>query len=122
MLVVLVGWVIFRADNFSYGLKYIQAMFTIGREPLYNSQIFLHVNNEFSLTMLAALIGMTPLPSAVMKRLTSRSEHPQNSTACSVFGGPVMAACQLLGLGTIYFYSVASIMGGAYNPFLYFRF
>lgn len=122
MLVVVIGWVLFRADNFAYALGYIQAMFTPGREPLYNSQIFLHINNEFILTMLAALIGMTPLPAAIMRKFSLGAAGSDESGSCSLLGRPVMAACQLAGLGAVYLYSVASIMGGAYNPFLYFRF
>ncbi len=50
LLVVLVGWVFFRADTFAHALAYLQAMVDFSRAPLFNSQLFLALNNEFSLT------------------------------------------------------------------------
>ncbi|XOF35153.1 MAG: MBOAT family O-acyltransferase [Candidatus Electrothrix sp. YB6] len=122
--VIIFGWVIFRAENFSAALAYLQAMCTPGRAPIYNSQIFLLINNEFKLTLVAGILGSLPLLQSIAKKIgkhTSSAESTRREPA-DPLGGVVMATVQIAGLSFILLYSIAGIMGGSYNPFLYFRF
>ncbi len=116
LLVVLVGWVFFRADTFAHALAYLQAMVDFSREPLFNSQLFLALNNEFSLTLAAAVIGSAPL-FALLQRW--RAGRP-------IVSAPAVrrlaATAQVGSLGFVLVYSIAAVLGGAHNPFLYFRF
>ena len=116
LLVVLVGWVFFRADTFAHALAYLQAMVDFSREPLFNSQLFLALNNEFSLTLGAAVIGSAPL-FALLRRW--RAGRP-------IVPAPAMrrlaATARVGSLGFVLVYSIAAVLGGAHNPFLYFRF
>jgi len=116
LLVVLVGWVFFRADTFAHALAYLQAMVDFSRAPLFNSQLFLALNNEFSLTLAAAVIGSAPL-FALLQRW--RAGRP-------IVSAPAVrrlaATAQVGSLGFVLVYSIAAVLGGAHNPFLYFRF
>ena len=91
-------------------------MVDFSREPLFNSQLFLALNNEFSLTLGAAVIGSAPL-FALLRRW--RAGRP-------IVPAPAMrrlaATARVGSLGFVLVYSIAAVLGGAHNPFLYFRF
>ena len=115
LLVVLVGWVFFRADTFAHALAYLQAMVDFSREPLFNSQLFLALNNEFSLTMAAAVIGSAPVFMLLQRWRAGRPIVPAPAMRW------LAATAQVGSLGFVLVYSIAAVLGGAHNPFLYFR-
>ena len=116
LLVVLVGWVFFRADTFAHALAYLEAMVDFSRPPLFNSQLFLALNNEFSLTLAAAVIGSTPVFMLLQRWRTGRPIVPAPAMRW------LAATAQVGSLGFVLVYSIAAVLGGAHNPFLYFRF
>jgi len=116
LLVVLVGWVFFRADTFAHALAYLQAMVDFSRPPLFNSQLFLALNNEFSLTLAAAVIGSTPVFMLLQRWRAGRPIVPAPAMRW------LAATAQVGSLGFVLVYSIAAVLGGAHNPFLYFRF
>ncbi len=120
LLTVILGWVIFRADTFPHAIGYIKAMFSPGRPELYNSQIFLYLNNEFIVTFIVAIIGMTP----IIHQLVIALEKRVWAADGIAFSWPriLFAGVELMVLLFLLLYSIAAIMGGSYNPFLYFRF
>ena len=122
MLVVVLGWVIFRSESFSFALAYLRAMFSPGTPAIYNSQIFLHMNNEFYFTLAAGLIGSVPLFAVLAKKFSAIPQVADQGVMSNCLGNPITAMLQVSGLMFVLSYSVASIMGGSYNPFLYFRF
>ena len=116
LLVVLVGWVFFRADTFAHALAYLEAMVDFSRPPLFNSQLFLALNNEFSLTLAAAVIGSAPLFALLQRWRAGRPIVPAPAMRW------LAATAQVGSLGFVLVYSIAAVLGGAHNPFLYFRF
>ena len=116
LLVVLVGWVFFRADTFAHALAYLEAMVDFSRPPLFNSQLFLALNNEFSLTLAAAVIGSTPVFMLLQRWRAGRPIVPAPAMRW------LAATAQVGSLGFVLVYSIAAVLGGAHNPFLYFRF
>ena len=116
LLVVLVGWVFFRADTFAHALAYLQAMVDFSRPPLFNSQLFLALNNEFSLTLAAAVIGSAPVFMLLQRWRAGRPIVPAPAMR------RLAATARVGSLGFVLVYSIAAVLGGAHNPFLYFRF
>ena len=116
LLVVLVGWVFFRADTFAHALAYLEAMVDFSRPPLFNSQLFLALNNEFSLTLAAAVIGSAPVFMLLQRWRAGRPIVPAPAMRW------LAATAQVGSLGFVLVYSIAAVLGGAHNPFLYFRF
>ena len=116
LLVVLVGWVFFRADTFAHALAYLQAMVDFSRPSLFNSQLFLALNNEFSLTLAAAVIGSAPVFMLLQRWRAGRPIVPAPAMRW------LAATAQVGSLGFVLVYSIAAVLGGAHNPFLYFRF
>lgn len=120
MLVVVVGWVFFRSDNFGYALGYLQAMVTFDTPQLYNSQIFININNEFYFALGVAIVCCAPVYK-VIEKLHNQFIAGKGGAAHPLVGGALSLVNGCF-LGFIFLYSVANLLGGAYNPFLYFRF
>jgi len=119
ILIVTIGWVFFRAETFSHAFNYLQAMVDFSTPPLYNSQLFLNINNEFFVVLIIALICSAPVYNFFAKKLQEWDccEYPGSSLVSYV-----VSTCNICFLSFIFLYSIASLMGGSYNPFLYFRF
>jgi alginate O-acetyltransferase complex protein AlgI len=113
--VVLVGWVIFRADTLAHARGYLAAMFgaNAGSDALASM-----ASAEIVIVMAVALLAATPLPGLAARRFAgfdaavtvggARAALVQNAWLCSLLLAFVLAAMR--------------IAGGAYNPFIYFRF
>lgn len=119
LVAVIIGWVIFRADSIGYAMGYVKAMFSFGRPDLFNSQIFINVNNNFILTFIVATIFSVPVREIILKVLNIESLE---EVVTGKFSGAVWQLLSFLSLGFIYLYSISSMLGSGYNPFLYFRF
>ncbi|NLZ16295.1 MAG: MBOAT family protein [Desulfobulbaceae bacterium] len=120
MLVVVVGWVFFRAETLEYALAYLKAMVTPSTPPFFNSHIFLALNGEFYCMLAVAVLYAIPLSSYTAPLLIRLPQLQQLATNGIV--KPAISLGWLCFLAFILLYSVASLQGGAHNPFLYFRF
>ncbi len=106
MLVVIVGWVMFRM-NFSHGIDYILHMFRF--TPGMN-----HLGNTFTLKI-CLFGGLGILLCGPLQRLLPKwSKKLLDETYCS--------AVEMLLLLGILFLCVVMLVSDMYNPFIYFRF
>ena len=110
-LAVLLGWVLFSLGSLGEIGGYLAAMFGFGGK-LGDSQGWYLLGEYFILFGIAA-IASTPLPNLVMGRL----EKSETGWGIALYrlGEKVVPALLLL-------LSVAVIVDGTFNPFLYFRF
>lgn len=105
MLLVMVGWVFFRAENLSWAAQYLMSMFALNGNALANDQTWYYFStNCFMLILMcASAFGIfNNMPK--IKRPTVRLTL-QAITYLAIF-----AVC------------IVFLVGGTYNPFLYFRF
>ena len=104
LLAVLLGFVVFRADTIREGFLWIGRMFTgFGSNPSAMSLARMQMNPLFLTALAAACIASCP----VIEKLRRKKGYEVIADLCSVVG---LVAC------------VLSLAGGAYNPFIYFRF
>ena len=109
LLVVTVGFVLFRADTLSQGLSMIAAMFTgfsFGEEMM--STAILQLTPLFLFMTAAGVICAAPWKEWLEKK--GRKLLPMVES----FSYPVSIALLIL--------CILSLSGGTYNPFIYFRF
>ena len=112
-VIVMIGWVLFRADTIDYAVRYVGAMFgSHGNTPA------LFVNSQFIFTLIVAtffsFIGLIP-----SKKLQSKLNHlsflnTPFSTRKYVLVGLVIIVLLV--------FSASFILKGSFNPFIYFRF
>jgi alginate O-acetyltransferase complex protein AlgI len=113
MLIVIVGWVFFRAETLPGSIAFLKAMAGLSAAAPTPYTVRWYLTPELWLALAAGAIGSTPWVPALARRL-SRAEPPQA-------GWPVL----VLSTTTLVALLVASIMSMAartYNPFIYFRF
>ncbi len=119
MLVVCVGFVIFRADTVSQGFFLIRQMFVFQATGNQDMSLAIRQLTPWFLTMGAVgLVGMAPIkPLASWVRDTiQRGEETGSWKAI-----PLQA---MLGIGSvgILMWCMVRLSGSTYNPFIYFRF
>jgi len=113
LLVVAVGFVLFRADSFEQGLFFINQMFTGFHFEYASTALAMEqLTPLFIVVFLVAVVGCTPLKQSLERRLEQSGKLLQKvATAASyVFAFVLLFVC------------ILSLSGGGYNPFIYFRF
>ncbi len=112
IFVVIIGWVIFRAESLSFGLGYLTIMF-MGNNIIPPFNLWAYLTNMVILSLMIGCIGSTPFPSRLkqiaVSKLPARYDFILNTSL------NITAICILL-------ISISSIAAGTYNPFIYFRF
>ncbi|MFN0245161.1 MAG: MBOAT family O-acyltransferase [Planctomycetota bacterium] len=115
-LVVMVGWVFFRAETLDQALHYLGTMAGLSQGLPAVHHVDLFLDSLLATALAAGFIGSTPwLPALVAwhARLAERG-RPKLSFGLEVAG---LAALLLL-----FFCSTLELAAGSYNPFIYFRF
>lgn len=115
LLVVSLGWVIFRYSDTRLGLTLVKSLFGLNGNPLtdFTSQIQLQSNLYL---LLAAILGSTPLVHRLGAWLKERAYGRLGTRRAwdVVFYSLIPVVLLLL--------STACLVGDSYNPFLYFQF
>ena len=106
MLVVIVGWVLFRADNFGFSLKYIATMFGIGGEKDVVFTIPYYMRNTEWIIMIAALICSMPIFEGLLEKANNKWKLLLLNTWLIV----------------LFILSYTFMASSTYQPFLYFKF
>ncbi len=109
LVIVMIGWVLFRSADISQAGGFLAAMFTISDLPL-SYELSRALNYRNVLFMLAALpVFFLPADVSVIKSIINKKEPI-----------PVVAGALMLLL--LLPYCAALIVGGADSPFIYYRF
>lgn len=112
LLVVIIGFVIFRADNISQGIFMIEKMFTGFEFSSTSMSLFVgQMTPLFITTLLVAIIASLPFKNFV-NSIVSKNEKTMKvyNSALYVLSFGLLALCML------------NLSSGSYNPFIYFRF
>lgn len=111
IVIVLFGWILFRADNISTAITYIQSMFRMNDNVVLGSLASLYINENI-IVYIVGILACLPLE----KWFNTIYIH-ENETVKKVAGA--IRICILIGLFLI---GTAYLVKGAYNPFIYFNF
>ena len=122
VLVVMVGWVFFRADSLPQALSYLNEMMRLSHFRAPDAALSLLLNAQTLAALVAGTLLAAPLAPALMDRLRApraeapRPDLPGRLQTRSVHALPI----PLLAAGFVL--SIAILVGSTLNPFLYFRF
>ena len=105
LLVLLVGWVIFRAENLTYAYAYLQNMFGLLSSHNITNEIGAYVDNFELIVFAVAIICALPLF--------------KNMVAVKSLWANLAVNIWLL---ILFMLSTAALASSTYNPFIYFRF
>ncbi len=107
MIVIIVGWVFFRADGMREGFQIVKGMFCY-RDSTYD--IFSCIDFEVIFLLAAAILFCGVLQNRWKKLVT----FLYNKTTTCVW--------EMIFLFFLFLLSVMTLAGNSYNPFIYFRF
>ncbi|MDR7078858.1 alginate O-acetyltransferase complex protein AlgI [Neobacillus niacini] len=111
ILVVMVGWVFFRADNFSYSFEFLQSMFNLNQQALFDNTSILFLHDNIILFIVGILFS-TPILQKI-KHINIKSSKTFSSL--SSFSSSVVYMILMFAV-------VVYLVNSSYNPFIYFRF
>ena len=116
---IVLGWAVFACDDMSVLFSYLQSMF--GVNVAVDNGIAAYYWQSYGWLLLILVIGSTQLPKKAVRSVCT--------WLCTVTGQRFPAGGERLvyvlraaGLAVLLLISVALLVSGSYNPFLYFRF
>ena len=120
LLVVMIGWVLFRADDFPQAMRMVQSMFVLSAKTGDRLPLVRYCTHQVAFSVLAGVVFAMPflswLKAAWRKFVEALPGYLQRPV--QVFG----LALEPLLLAALLLVSSAWLAGGTYNPFIYFRF
>ncbi len=110
LLVVMIGWVFFRAEDLSYALVYIKHLIWYSSENT-NYYALYHVNAKSILVLILAIIISTPIKRILLRKLDTNTFFVNyKAFVLPFYVGVLMILCTI------------EMASNSFNPFIYFRF
>ena len=118
ILIIMIGWVFFRAETLSYAMVFLRNMAGYGSGI--GAPIARYLNNQVLVFLILGILISTPLWPNLKDFLTKiiQKFSPVVRTVPEFLG----AITEVVLLGFMLIYSTSSLAGGTFNPFIYFRF
>lgn len=112
ILVVIIGWVIFRSDTLTGAIQMYKAMLGFGESKGLEHHIGLYLQPDVVLAIIFGFIYSTAYPLSIFNKISSN--FPLLSKLAPIFF--------VISLSALFIISLSAISIGSYNPFIYFRF
>jgi alginate O-acetyltransferase complex protein AlgI len=113
LLIVMIGWVFFRADTLTDAAAFLKAMFGFGMAAPTEFSVSWYLTPALWLALAAGALGSAPL---VPWFARWRHQTPAASRSWSLDAAAIAA------LSLILVASILQVAGRSYSPFIYFRF
>lgn len=108
MVLVVIGWLIFRTESIAYGKDYLRTMFGLGNKILVDSKaIYYILEYRFAFTM--AILFSMPIYPYIKKKIISME----------IFFLDYLKALVIISL---FLLCIMYLLNSTFNPFIYFRF
>lgn len=120
LLVVMIGWVFFRAETLEQAVHYISGLVNFSAPPYLDAWLFAAMNPEFFIALAFGIIFSYPVTPNALNLLRKIENNGGSATRILIDSGVFIFA--LVSMFAIMIYSSAQLISGAHNPFLYFRF
>ena len=110
LVVIMIGWVFFRAENLTLAWQYIKSLF--GAEGFYDPAAFMYIR-EYAVFFIAGIIFSMPVGRRMNRLLYDKKAPVANAIISTLY--PVI-------LMIMFLICVTYLVKGSYNPFIYFNF
>lgn len=111
LLVVMIGWVFFRAESLTYGIEYVASMFGLNQTAQLQFYTLRHYLDNWTLTVLIlGLVMATPLPEITVKAIAKRIPEPVFDLVTNSTLLLMLMLCML------------QVASNSYSAFIYFQF
>ncbi|AXU51782.1 MBOAT family O-acyltransferase [Clostridioides difficile] len=113
ILIVMIGWVFFRADNIVQASEFVQVLFGVGSNPICNNSFIMYIN-DYGYIIILSIIFAIPIIPKLKSILKSKTKKLVESNFVYMLHSTFLVA--------LMFIVVVILINSTYNPFLYFRF
>ncbi|HAT4372286.1 TPA: MBOAT family protein [Clostridioides difficile] len=113
ILIVMIGWVFFRADNIVQASEFVQVLFGVGSSPICNNSFIMYIN-DYGYIVILSIIFAIPIIPKLKSILKSKTKKLVESNFVYMLHSTFLVA--------LMFIVVVILINSTYNPFLYFRF
>lgn len=107
MLIVILGWVLFRADNLEQATGFIKTMFGFGTASALTFEYMYFINKKLIFWIAMAAIGSMPFIANKLKKYNGRKSFEILTT---------------IGISILFVISIIFVVNSTYSPFIYFQF
>jgi len=120
LIVIVIGWVIFRSKNLTYSFGYLSAMFGNGSGDNIYYYPALYMNIKLGVVIVIALLGSFPFIRTIDLSIKKMIDRYSGSVAILLrkFYSMIVVLIQI----AIFILSILQISNNTFNPFIYFRF
>ncbi len=119
LIIVVVGWVIFRCETIEGCLAYLSIMFSVN--DFYDKGLLLfYTDKKLALEMAVAIVLSSPITVVGKKYYVDCQKRLAGSAV--LFSTLFFQIARFVFLVILGYLTVISLAAGAYNPFIYFRF
>ena len=120
LVVVMFGWVLFRADSFGHAIAFFAALLDPTRAGSRARASALHVDAAVLTAVVAGVVGATPAVPYLAAWRARLIASDASAAARRLDGALAWAEVGLL--AGVFFLAAATLSASTYNPFIYFRF
>lgn len=107
MLIVILGWVLFRADNLEQAVGFIKTMFGFNNVSALTFEYIYFINKKLIFWIVMASIGSMPFIVNKLKKYNGRKSFEILAT---------------IGISILFVISIIFVVNSTYSPFIYFQF
>ena len=121
ILAVMLGWVVFRAENLSHSISYYKALAGLGGWSDAKYNIWLYLDSGLAITFAVGVAGSLPL----LPWIRQQWEKLPSAVGQPTYLGPLNVGSRLASTAALLVLLIAPLAvlaAGSYNPFIYFRF
>ncbi|MDR0875828.1 MAG: MBOAT family protein [Clostridiales Family XIII bacterium] len=111
LLVILIGWVIFRSESISYAAAFLKNMFSFSPSGNIRVSTLYYLDSFHALVLGAAIMLSLPLYPKLAEWIRTKNHNMG-----------MFSVLHIICLGILLVVSMLMIINQGYNPFLYFRF
>jgi alginate O-acetyltransferase complex protein AlgI len=120
LLVVLIGWVFFRADTLGQAIGFLKTMFGFGSTVADYKQIVEYLNPEFILIGILGILGSTRIFVIIGDKLKNMIDIIPVFKLLKLKN--IARLAYVFGVIVIFLITLSYMATNSYNPFIYFRF
>ncbi|MBD5638548.1 MBOAT family protein [Clostridium botulinum] len=107
MFIVILGWVLFRANGLMDAINYLSIMFGINKATTVTFQFSYFVNKKIVFWMFMSILGCTPVMGNILKSHQNKK---------------IFQIAKTMFIGILLIITIIFIVNSTYSPFIYFQF
>lgn len=119
LLIVMFGWVLFRANTLSYAISYWKAMFNFQLTGEQLSLFMNYINPEFITALILALLGSFGVFKNIGKHIENVMLANTNRVKIVSYSFHIISIVFYI---SVFLLCSMYLVAGTYNPFIYYRF